>query len=868
MEHCSEEAIFMEVHKVKRFLSGMLAAIMVLVCLPMQAFATSDIQNNWAKDFITYLNEKQIMFPSGENFKPNAEVSRAEFMRYINRAFQFTETADVSNYTDLDSSAWYYDSVETAVAYGYINGSGANTMNPLGTITRQEVVTILGRLHKYTPEGSDSLTFKDKSSIASWASGYVNEAVKKGYISGYTDGSFKPKNVITRAEMAKILYYFMGNRLDETAEYNSENLSATANNVTITNSLNFKDTTVEGDLYISEGAKGKTVTLDNVVVNGKIIVSGGNVDLKDVTADDLITSTPMGEELKVTCEGNTNVPNVTVSTDTDLEEVDLDDSASGFSDVKVVGSKKPNVTINGDLWSLTIDGKADVSTKDGSFIAALIANAATDMTGNGAVESVEIHSKNVELEMTPDSYTIDSGITAELGGNVVSGSSTVAVTPSSAIFDCYEESDDYANIDITLSVDPSTIEYLTCDSTKWTKGTQYTISSSSSKVTLIKDYLSKLSVGTHTIQFVTEDTGKTTFLLTVEDTSKNSVKETTATFDCYSGSENYQDIVIHLVPAYGNVLTKVTVGGISLTSGTDYTCSSNVLTIKRTSLAAKTTGVYNVVCTFTSGNTAGITLTVVDTSPVNSLSETSIKFDVNTSSSLYRDVVMTLSTVDDATLENVKYGTDDTLLTPVQDYYTLDDGTVTLRKKAIAKMTNSTGTTTVTFLMSKGVNPKLTINYLNTYTVEFNVINDLGTAVNGATVTLTQDDSKIATLTTDSNGYASTALESGTYDYVVNYGNSEAVSGTVKVTSSSVSKNVSIVALNDVNIYVVTESGSKVSDATVTLGSYSATTGSDGVASFEVPSGSYEMTVSKTGYTTTKETVTIITKLTKRVIIS
>ena len=53
----------------------------------------------------------------------------------------------------------------------------------------------------------DVLNFKDKDKIGNWAINYVNMMVFKGYLIGYPDGTFGPKENITRAETAKILNF-------------------------------------------------------------------------------------------------------------------------------------------------------------------------------------------------------------------------------------------------------------------------------------------------------------------------------------------------------------------------------------------------------------------------------------------------------------------------------------------------------------------------------------------------------------------------------------------------------------------------------------------------------------------------------------
>ena len=120
----------------KRLLAALLSAVLLLTLVPA-AFAASDLDGHWAKKYIDYLADEDIINPSATTgkYQPDAKVTRAEFMRYINRAFHFTETASIS-YTDVPKSAWYYETVCIAQKYGYINGVGGGRMDPTGTVTR------------------------------------------------------------------------------------------------------------------------------------------------------------------------------------------------------------------------------------------------------------------------------------------------------------------------------------------------------------------------------------------------------------------------------------------------------------------------------------------------------------------------------------------------------------------------------------------------------------------------------------------------------------------------------------------------------------------------------------------------------------
>ena len=198
----------------KRLLSAFLCAAMLATMIPA-AFA-SDLDGHWSKNFIEYLDDEGIINPSATTgkYEPERKVTRAEFMRYVNRAFHFTEKASIS-YSDVQSNSWYYDTVRIAEKYGYINGTGKGRMNPEGYVTREQAAVILGRLYKANPGNVKpaNLSFKDKAQVATWSAGYVKAAVDKGIITGYKDNTFKPTKVITRAELAKILYYYLGTSL-------------------------------------------------------------------------------------------------------------------------------------------------------------------------------------------------------------------------------------------------------------------------------------------------------------------------------------------------------------------------------------------------------------------------------------------------------------------------------------------------------------------------------------------------------------------------------------------------------------------------------------------------------------------------------
>lgn len=841
----------------KRFLSVVLAALLIISSLSMAALAANqnDITGNWAEKYITFLFEKGIMKPSTsgnvDSFKPNAQVSRAEFMRYINRTFQYSEKADVSGYTDLNSAAWYYDDVAIAVKQGYINGTGTNTMNPNGTITRQEVVTILGRIHKIAPEGSGSVTFKDKASIGAWAVGYVNDAVEMGYVVGYPDNTFRPTNVITRSEMSKILYYFMGNRVDAAGEFGSDAIVTDAKNLSVTTGASICDLNVSGNLYITEAALEQAVHLENVHVSGKLIVSGGKVTMSNVTAGELVVGNKTGRELSITASGNTSIGTATVKSSVQFTEGTLSESAGGFSDVIVQGDGVLKLTLDGSIWSLTVNSPAGIVISDDTYINSAVFGDTTTVTGQGVLENASIQANGVVLETAPVNYTLKDGVTAKIAGKTVSSSTTVTVTPAAVKFDKNKSSltGEYADAVLTLSTGAD-VAYV-ANGTKKLEEKYYSVSGKT--LTIKTSYLSTLDVGTSILEIAFVDASSAYVTVSVSDTSRNTLDAEEATFDVYESAQNHRDVQVELIPGVGNTFDFVSLNGSKLSKGTDYTYSNKTLTLKTSYLKNRSEGTYNFTISFSSGNDCKFKLTVTDSSPKNALGFAETEFDINKNSALYRDIVIPFTKVDGATLKDVKCGVLGTLLTPTADYYELEeDGTVVLRKAAVAELTNSLGKVEVTFDMSKGTDPVFTIYFVNTYNVTVTVTDQRSMPVKGATVKIGD-----VTLTTNTAGVAETALKSGKYTAQISYPNAETVTREFSVGSSPASVSASIETRNVVNIYVTGANGANISGATVTLGGKSVVTGENGLASFTVDVGSYTFTVGKSGYATVTDDLTV-----------
>ncbi|CEP81543.1 N-acetylmuramoyl-L-alanine amidase [Paraclostridium sordellii] len=162
-----------------------------------------DINGHWAKNQIIDFSSKGYINGYEDNtFRPDVNVSRAEFVKILNKVFKFTNTTH-SNFTDVSPRDWYYNDICIGINEGYINGYEDNTFRPNSPITREEASKIIAKVMKI--KGDGNLNFSDGYAISDWAKEYVDALSDYGYINGYEDNTFRPQNNITRAETVTIL---------------------------------------------------------------------------------------------------------------------------------------------------------------------------------------------------------------------------------------------------------------------------------------------------------------------------------------------------------------------------------------------------------------------------------------------------------------------------------------------------------------------------------------------------------------------------------------------------------------------------------------------------------------------------------------
>ena len=179
------------------------------------------------KDYapVTFVNRKaaelnrtdHLAFLSGYangTFEPDRNMTRAEVTTMFARLLTEKMTADQTysnTFSDVAKSHWAANYIGYMQQFGIITGYADGSFRPDASVTRAEFAAIASRFERLT-EGTKS--FSDVPG-SHWAAKYINFAATRGWVNGYADGTFRPNNSITRAEVAAVTCRLLERNADQ-----------------------------------------------------------------------------------------------------------------------------------------------------------------------------------------------------------------------------------------------------------------------------------------------------------------------------------------------------------------------------------------------------------------------------------------------------------------------------------------------------------------------------------------------------------------------------------------------------------------------------------------------------------------------------
>lgn len=419
-------------------------AALVLTALTLCAFLSVRPARaaEWMAPYLEQVQEWGVMKGDSQgNLHEDRNITRAEFVTLVNRAFGYEEPSPTNPFTDVRPNDWFAEDISIARQAGYFNGTSATTASPHALVTREQAAVLLGRCLRFQGvSGAANSSFTDMQDIGGWSRPLVQEAAELGIIQGYADGSFRPDLPITRGQMACFLVRALGTLVQEPGEQTSGGVYG---NLTITTpGVKLKDTIVTGNLYLTGGVGLGNVELENVSVQGKIVICGGgeaeggkqSVLLRNVTAGALELDSLTEQFLSVQAEGLTNIDEVTVRTSGYLE--DRTEDGLGLQTIRLDGIEGAQLQLAGNIKRVVnltpgstlqlAQGVADVITMDEKAVDAKLTiddmasirelnlDRATQVDGEGSISHLNINAPGSTVSMLPDTIYVRPGIT----GNV------------------------------------------------------------------------------------------------------------------------------------------------------------------------------------------------------------------------------------------------------------------------------------------------------------------------------------------------------------------------------------------------------------------------------------------------------------------
>lgn len=109
------------------------------------------------------------------------------------------------NFTDVSQDYWAYSQIQDFVKKGYIEGYGDNTFRPKEPIKRNEFVKIFNKVFGLT--NKSGIVFDDTKD--NWAKDEIDIAVTNGVAQGIGANKFEPEEYITREAAVKMLANYM-----------------------------------------------------------------------------------------------------------------------------------------------------------------------------------------------------------------------------------------------------------------------------------------------------------------------------------------------------------------------------------------------------------------------------------------------------------------------------------------------------------------------------------------------------------------------------------------------------------------------------------------------------------------------------------
>ncbi|MGM1023182.1 MAG: OmpL47-type beta-barrel domain-containing protein [Bacillota bacterium] len=174
-----------------------------------------DIYDSYAEKEIRSLQDMNILRGTDTDiYEPKRSVTRMEFAAMIVRAINAPAAPDKElTFKDIRPTAWYTDELKRAYQNNVAIGFSASEFRPDVLLNREQASKMIGRVLNSASEGNkEQKIYLDQDKIAEWARGEIMGLSDQNMIQGYPDGTFRPKENMSRQESAVLIYRMLSSQ--------------------------------------------------------------------------------------------------------------------------------------------------------------------------------------------------------------------------------------------------------------------------------------------------------------------------------------------------------------------------------------------------------------------------------------------------------------------------------------------------------------------------------------------------------------------------------------------------------------------------------------------------------------------------------
>jgi len=236
----------------------------------------------WAKDAVNQWKDKEIIsgYEDG-SFRGKNHITRAELLSIVNKINGTNDVAQKRPANDVAEGLWYTNAVALGLQHEIISLDEAGNFRPYEYATREETMVIFSNLFhlKYEKDAYAYLVtnFSDANQISAENMSKVAGVIEFGFVTGYPDGTLRPKAYVTRTELIAML----NNCIEDIyGKGTYKNLISAKSIIINEGDVNLYNFEVKNKIFVMDGALDKSPYIVNTNVGMGINSRIGDIEIK------------------------------------------------------------------------------------------------------------------------------------------------------------------------------------------------------------------------------------------------------------------------------------------------------------------------------------------------------------------------------------------------------------------------------------------------------------------------------------------------------------------------------------------------------------------------------------------------------------